>query len=351
MRILIAPDKFRGTASAVEAANALASGAREAGWEPVTVPLADGGEGTLEALGGPTETSTVTGPLGTPVEAAWRLKDGHAVVEMARASGLQLAGGAENNDPMAATSRGTGELIAAAIGRGARRVIVGVGGSACTDGGAGAVEALQHLTPLDGSRGYLVEVAYDVATAFLDAPRLFGPQKGATAAEVEELTERLRALGRDYLDRFGVDVLAMAGSGAAGGLGGGLAALGAALRPGFDLIADVVGLRAAVAEADLVMTGEGQLDDQSFEGKVVGGVAALAAAAAVPWVAVVGQAVVRPPDGDVVDLVATFGRQAALTRTLDCLRGASRDHLIRTSVPPGSFPVPAPTDPQLGDQT
>lgn len=344
MRILIAPDKFRGTASAVEAADALAAGAREAGWEAVTIPLADGGEGTLEALGGPTETTLVTGPLGAPVDAAWRLADGQAVVEMARASGLQLAGGKDGNDPLAATSRGTGELIAAALDRGATRVIVGVGGSACTDGGRGAVEALEHLAPLDGSRGYRVEVAYDVATPFLDAPRLFGPQKGATPAEVELLTERLRGLAEDYRDRFGVDVLTLPGSGAAGGLGGGLAALGAVLRPGFDLIADVVGLPAAIAAADLVMTGEGQLDAQSFDGKVVGGVAALAAAAGVPWVAVVGQASVQPDDGDVVDLTATFGLDEALTRTTTCLRTAARDHLKRTS-------APTPSDPQPGDQT
>ena len=344
MRVLIAPDKFRGTASAVEAADALAVGAREAGWQPVTLPLADGGEGTLEALGGPTETAVVTGPLGAPVEAAWRLAEGQAVVEMARASGLQLAGGKAGNDPLAATSRGTGELIAAALDRGASRVIVGVGGSACSDGGRGAVEALEHLAPLDGSRGYRVEVAYDVATLFLNAPRLFGPQKGATPAEVDVLTERLRGLADDYRDRFGIDVLALPGSGAAGGLGGGLAALGAVLRPGFDLIADVVGLPAAVADADLVMTGEGQLDAQSFDGKVVGGVAALADAAGVPWVAVVGQAAVQPPGGDVIDLVATFGLEEALGRTLGCLRTAARHHLMRTS-------VPIPSDPQLGDQS
>src|SRR6185312_13593344 len=127
VRVVVAPDKFRGTVTAVEAAAALAEGAREAGWEPVTVPLADGGEGSLDVLGGANRTSTVTGPLGTPVRAGWRLADGRAVVEMSRASGLQLAGGAERNDPLAATSRGTGELVAAAIDAGAREVLVGVG--------------------------------------------------------------------------------------------------------------------------------------------------------------------------------------------------------------------------------
>jgi glycerate kinase len=124
-----------------------------------------------------------------------------------------------------------------------------------------------------------------------------------------------------------VDVRELPGSGAAGGLGGGLAALGASLEPGFELIAEVVGLATAIRDADLVMTGEGRLDAQSFDGKVVGGVAALAAGAGVPWCAVVGQADVQPEGGDVVDLVAAFGRDAALHRTLDCLRTAARDRL------------------------
>jgi glycerate kinase len=345
VRVLIAPDKFRGTATAPEAAAALADGAREAGWDPVTMPLADGGEGTLDALGGPNRTSTVTGPLGRPVEAAWRLADGRAVVEMARASGLQLAGGAERNDPLAATSRGTGELIAEAIAAGARRVIVGVGGSACTDGGRGAVEALRALAPLDGSRGYLVQVAYDVTTRFLDAPRVFGPQKGATPSQVQLLTERLRGLAAEYLEDLGVDVRDLPGSGAAGGLGGGLAALGAALEPGLGLIAEVVGLRPAIREADLVLTGEGLLDAQSFDGKVVGGVAQAAAEAAVPWCAVVGQAQLRPDGGEVVDLVATFGREEALTDTARCLRRAARQVLAARRS------AGIPDEPEAGDAT
>jgi glycerate 2-kinase len=327
VRTVIAPDKFRGTATAVEAAAALAEGARDAGWDVVTLPLADGGEGTLEAFGGPTRTSRVTGPLGLPVEAAWRLAGEVAVVEMARASGLQLAGGAERNDPLAATSRGTGELVAEAIRRGARRVVVGVGGSACTDGGLGAVEALAGLAPLDGSGGHLVQVAYDVGTRFLDAPRLFGPQKGATPRDVAVLTDRLRGLASDYRSRYGIDVLGLPGSGAAGGLGGGLAALGASLEPGFTLISASVGLDAALRTADLVLTGEGLLDEQSFDGKVVGGVAGAAARAGIPWCAVVGAARVRPAGADVTDLVSRFGREAALTDTPRCLRIAARDLL------------------------
>jgi len=325
----VAPDKFRGTVTAIEAAAALAEGARDAGWEPVTAPLADGGEGTLEVLGGGNRTSTVTGPLGAPVDADWRLDGGRAVVEMSRASGLQLAGGRQRNDPMAATSRGTGELIAEAIRAGAGEVLVGVGGSACTDGGLGALEALRELAPLDGSRGYVVRVAYDVATRFLDAPRLFGPQKGATPAQIPALEDRLRALADDYRAEFDVDVRDLPGSGAAGGLGGGLAALGAALEPGFDLIAGAVGLPSLLDGADLVLTGEGRLDAQSFDGKVVGGVAALAGQAGVPWCAVVGTAAERPAGAAVLDLVATFGREAAMVRTAACLRTAARDLLSR----------------------
>src|SRR5205823_3062176 len=147
------------------------------------LPLADGGEGTLDALGGANRLSRVTGPLGEPVEAEWRLGHGDAVIEMARASGLTLAGGRERNDPLAATARGTGELIAAAIAAGAERILVAVGGSATTDGGLGAVEAL-GWEPFRTE----VEVACDVRTPFLEAARVFGPQKGADPAQVEELT-------------------------------------------------------------------------------------------------------------------------------------------------------------------
>ena len=274
MRVVIAPDKFKGTATAREIAAAIAAEVRRDGHEAIEVPMADGGDGTLDALGGANRTSTVTGPLGEPVEAQWRLSKRVAVIEMALASGLVIAGGAEENDPLNATTRGTGELIDAAIGRGARRVIVGLGGSATTDGGLGAVEAI-------GSRarfaGVEVDVATDVETKFVDAARVFGPQKGASAAQVAFLEARLRGLAERYRDEFGVDVEDLDGSGAAGGLGGGLAALGATIMSGFELVAEEVGLFEAIETADLVITGEGLLDDQSFEGKVVGGVAEMAA--------------------------------------------------------------------------
>src|SRR5207237_7493403 len=163
MHLLAAPDKFRGTLTAREAAAAIAAGAASAGWTGTELPLADGGEGTLDVLGGGNRRTTVTGPLGHPVEAEWRLEDdGTALVEAALACGLTLAGGPEGNDPLAATSRGVGELIAAASAEGARKVVVAVGGVASTDGGVGAVEALPaELPPL--------EVACDVEARFLDA--------------------------------------------------------------------------------------------------------------------------------------------------------------------------------------
>ncbi|HEX6310655.1 MAG TPA: glycerate kinase [Acidimicrobiia bacterium] len=270
-RALACPDKFRGTLTASEAADAMAAGLSRAGFDEVRrLPLADGGEGTLDALlaarGGGLRTAPVTGPLGDSVDAAWAvLPDGTAVVEMARASGLQLVAG--RNDPLRAGTRGTGELIAAAARAGARRIIVGVGGSATTDGGLAAVQALGwSLGGLD------VTVACDVTTPFLRAAEVYGPQKGATSAQVSLLTRRLHRLAEEYERRTGVDVTELPGAGAAGGLAGGLAALGATLEPGFEVIAQAAGLEDALDGVDLVVTGEGRLDRPSFEGKVVGGV-------------------------------------------------------------------------------
>jgi glycerate kinase len=271
-RAVCCPDKFRGTLTAAEAAEAMAQGLRDAGIDDVvTCPLADGGEGTLDALlaglGGERRSTVVTGPLGDPVAADWGLlPDGTAVVEMAQASGLAVAG--RPNDPVEATTRGTGELIALAARSGAARIVVGVGGSATTDGGVGALDALGWSLPLP------VVVACDVETRFLDAARVYGPQKGATPEQVELLTERLDELAAIYLEQTGVDVRPLARSGAAGGLAGGLAALGAELEPGFDVVAEAVGLNAALSGASLVLTGEGRFDSTSLTGKVVGGVLA-----------------------------------------------------------------------------
>jgi glycerate kinase len=208
------------------------------------------------------------------------LPDGTAVVESARASGLSLVGG--SNDPLAATSRGTGELIRAASRGGATRILVAVGGSAMTDGGLGAVDALGwSLAGLD------VTLACDVTTPFLDAARVYGPQKGATAAQVALLARRLERLAEVYRQRTGADVTALVHAGAAGGLAGGLAALGARLEPGFDVVARAAGFEAALDGVDLVVTGEGRFDRTSLDGKVTGSVLEWAASEGVGHRAVV----------------------------------------------------------------
>lgn len=279
--------------------------------------MADGGEGTLEALGGANRSTVVTGPLGDPVEAGWRLSGRRAVIESARASGLALVGGAEGNDAVAASTYGTGELIATAVDLGANDVVVGVGGSASTDGGLGALRA---MAPLHRLRGVRLTVACDVAIHFLDTADVFAPQKGATPAQVELLRRRLERLAQVYLDDHGVDVTRLEGGGAAGGLAGGLACAGATLVPGFDLVAERVGLEEALEEADLVVTGEGFLDEESFDGKVVGGVAEMAAELGVPVVAVVGHcfdgAEERIPT---LSLVERVGEDRALHDTIAVL--------------------------------
>ena len=318
--MVAAPDKFRGTAAAAEVAAAIAAAVTGAGATCDAVPVADGGEGTLAVLGGPNRTRLVTGPLGDPVEARWRYGGRTAVVEMALASGLELVGGAAGNDPMAASTYGTGELIGAAIDAGCRRVIVGVGGSATVDGGLGALRALEPISRL---RGIELVVACDVRTRFVDAARTFGPQKGASPAQVELLHRRLERLVQVYEQTYGIDVSRLEGAGAAGGLAGGLAVAGAELVPGFDVVADEVDLFDRMEGADLVVTGEGFLDEQSFEGKVVGGVADLARSAGVPVLAVVGEVLegITVPEGlEVLSLVAEVGEARAFSDTAAAVR-------------------------------
>ncbi len=324
--LLAAPDKFKGTAGAAEVAAAICAAAESAGWSSEAVPLADGGEGTLDILGGPNRRSRVTGPLGEPVEAEWRLDGNGAVIEMARASGLGLVGGAEGNRPLEASTRGTGELILAAVGGGARRITVCVGGSATTDGGWGAVEVLDgRLSGVD------LVVACDVRTEFRRAAVDFAAQKGASDSEVTMLERRLDRLAQVYRDRYSVDVTALPGAGAAGGLAGGLAALGARLVPGFDLVADAVELDERVTRADLVVTGEGFLDEQSFEGKVVGGVAELCGEAGVPLLVVVGEVYSelsgRGGSVTVVSLSDSFGADRSISDPAGCVERAVSAHL------------------------
>lgn len=326
---MAAPDKFRGTATAAQVAAAIARSGRAVGWAATELAMADGGEGTLETLGGRPRHCLVEGPLGAPVTAEWRLDGTTAVVEAARASGLGVVGGPSGNDPVGASSAGTGQLIAAAVAAGARRVVVGVGGSATTDGGMGAVAALAGGTRLAGVE---LVVACDVDATFLEAATIFAPQKGATPAQVALLDRRLQRLAQVYQEEYGVDVRAVPGGGAAGGLAGGLAALGARLVPGFELVAGAVGLAEHLEGAALVVTGEGHLDEQSFKGKVVGGVVARAVAAGTPILVVAGSLddsafprpgsspTARPPT--VVSLVERFGVERAVADPLACVEEA-----------------------------
>ena len=327
VRVLAAPDKFRGTASATQIAEAIAAAAGAVSASCDLAPMADGGEGTLDALGGPNRSSVVTGPLGEPVTAPWRLSRGVAVIEMALASGLAVAGGASSNDPVNATTSGTGELIAEAVEAGAQRVLVAVGGSATTDGGLGALEALPSVARMEGVE---MIVACDVRTAFVDAAAVYGPQKGASPVQVELLTRRLRRLAQIYERDFGVDVTTLTGAGAAGGLAGGLASRGASLVNGFEVVAEEIDLGERILNAEVVVTGEGRYDATSLQGKVVGGVAELAAESGTRAIAVVGSSDSSadiPESLELLNLTARFGSERAHADPCRCVREALEDVL------------------------
>lgn len=327
MRVAAAVDKFKGTATGKQVAAAVGSACWELGHDCTELPMADGGEGTLEALGGANRTSVVTGPLGDPVNAEWRMYRGTAVIEMARASGLTLIGGAVNNDAMAASTIGTGELIDMALDAGAKKIIVCLGGSATTDGGYGALRAITSPHRL---RGVKLLVACDVRTRFLEAAEVFGPQKGASPAQVKLLTGRLQRLAQIYQHDYGVDVREIDGTGAAGGIAGALVALGGRLIPGFDLVADELDLHDVIAAADIVITGEGYLDEQSFEGKVVGGVQEMAAEAGKPVGAIVGDAAPEVASRiEHISLVDDYGNDKAMNEPLWCIERAAATMLQR----------------------
>ena len=270
----------------------------------------------------------MTGPLGEPVEAGWRLDRRRAVIEMAEASGLELAGGPEGNDPVAATTTGTGELIAAAVEAGARRVLVGVGGSATTDGGLGA---LRGAVPAAAAAGHRADRGLRRAHPLRRRGRALrsaeGRDRGAGAAAARPARAAGRRLPRPTTAST---CAALEGAGAAGGLAGGLAAVGARLESGFEVVADEVELFDRLEHADLVITGEGFLDAESFDGKVVGGVVDLAAELGIPVLAIAG----RCFDGvdervDAVSLVDRFGEERSMTDALGCIEAVVADHLAR----------------------
>jgi glycerate kinase len=285
-RVVVCPDSFKGTLSAADVAEALAIGLRAGGMEVDALPAADGGEGTLAALGGERRREVVSGPLGSPVEAEWSLlPDGSAVVEAAQASGLGLVTEG-NRDAWAASTRGTGELIAATARAGASHVLVAVGGTATTDGGAGAVAALDAAEVAVELR-----VLCDVQTAWEEAPRVFGPQKGADPDTVARLERRLDELA----ERAPRDPRRIPMTGAGGGLSGGLWAFrGAILLPGASYVLDAIGLDDRLPGATVCVTGEGRLDTQTLAGKVVAEVAARAGRADVACHAVVGMDALGP---------------------------------------------------------
>jgi glycerate 2-kinase len=321
MKVVIAPDKFKRTLSAPQAAAAMAAGVRHAvpEVEIELVPLADGGEGTAECLqrtlGGESVTAGATDALGRPMATSYAmLSDGSAAIDMAAASGLHLIEPSPHS-ALTATTFGTGELIRHAAREGATRLLVGVGGSAGTDGGTGAARAIgwrfvdvdgDQLQPGGGeltslarvippARGFDLPVVgiCDVMNPLVGpkgAARVFGPQKGARPEDVERLESGSQRLAEVLRESLGIEIATGPGAGAGGGMGAGLLAFfDASLRAGFDFVSETLRLEEVISAGDLVVTGEGSLDPQSSLGKVVGGVARLARRHGVPCVAVAGR--------------------------------------------------------------
>jgi glycerate 2-kinase len=354
MRVVVAPDKFKGSLTAAEAAEAIGEGLRQGRPEVdvVLAPIADGGDGTVDAAvaaGYDRVTTTVAGPTGEPGTASFALSGDTAVIEMAEAAGLRrLPGG--RPAPLTATTYGVGELIRAALDRGVRRVVLGVGGSATTDGGTGMARALgvrfldadgrdlppggaalRRLHTIDMAgldprlRAVEVVVASDVdnpLTGDRGAAAVYGPQKGAGPADVEELEQALSQLASVVARQLGVDLAGLASAGAAGGTAGGAVAfLSASIVSGIDLLLDLAHFPTAVRNARLVITGEGSLDRQSLAGKAPWGVAQAAARAGVPVVALVGRSALPDEEARSVG----FAEVHALTHLEPDLERCQRD--------------------------
>jgi glycerate kinase len=339
VRVVVAPDKFKGSLTAPQVAARVAAGLRRAapGVEVVQVPVADGGDGTLEAAvsaGYRRVPVRAEGPTGEPVDTAYAERDGVAVVELADVSGLRrLPGG--RLAARAASSYGTGQVVGAALDAGCRRIVLGIGGSASTDGGAGMVQALGgrlvdtgggevgrggaalvavRSLALTGLHPALkqaeVMVASDVDNPLLGprgAAAVYGPQKGASPTDVAELDAALAGWADAVHRATGIDAAGTPGAGAAGGVGfAALAVLGARLQPGIDLILDLVGFREALPGARLVICGEGSLDAQTLHGKAPAGVAAAARSAGIPVVAVAGRSLLSPAELEPAGILAAY---------------------------------------------
>ena len=339
MKIVVAPDKFKGSLPATQVAAAIAAGlhAGRPGAEVVTIPVADGGEGTVDAAvaaGFERVPVTATGPAGDPVRASYARRGEVAVVELGGVCGLaRLPGG--RPAPVTASSFGAGEVLRAALEAGARRIIVGVGGSASTDGGAGLLQALgarvldtcgEPVRP--GGAGLREVAALDltglhralypadiILAADVDNPltgpdgaaEVYGPQKGASPAEVAALDAGLRRWAAVVAAAVGRDWSRTPGAGAAGGVGfAALAVLGATRRPGIELVLDLAGFETALDGADLVITGEGSLDAQSLAGKTPVGVARAAARRGIAVVAVAGRSTLREAELAAAGIAAVY---------------------------------------------
>lgn len=356
MRVLLCPDKFKGSLTAREVCDALAVGVRRAspGMDIVAHPMADGGDGSLEVLATHLDLSerrvATTDPLGRPIVATYRTNADTAFVELASASGLVLLTSEERN-PARTSSYGTGVLIADAIARGFREVVLFLGGSATSDAGTGIVAALggrfldaagQALAPygktlpdvlridlrdLTLPSDFKLTLLCDVTNPFSGpngAAHVYAPQKGASEPQVAALDAGLAHLAGVLEATTGRDVQELSGAGAAGGIGGGLAAmLGAELKPGFETLAELTGLAAEVAVADLVITGEGCLDGQSLEGKVVGGVAALCREVGKPLAVVAGASELSTPETEALGVTAVYTIVERAAGEQDAMAGAS----------------------------
>ncbi|WP_342323441.1 glycerate 2-kinase [Kosakonia sp. BYX6] len=366
MKIVIAPDSYKESLSATEVAQAIEKGFREIfpDAQYVSVPVADGGEGTVEAMvaatKGTVQTASVTGPLGEDVDACWGMSgDGAtAFIEMAAASGLALVP-PELRNPLITTSRGTGELILHALEQGATNIIIGIGGSATNDGGAGMVQALgAKLTDANGTEiGYgggslmslnsidisgldprlkncAIRVACDVTNPLIGeqgASRIFGPQKGATEALIVELDRNLGHFADVIKKDLRVDVKNVPGSGAAGGMGAALMAfLGAELRSGIEIVTQALNLEEHIHDCTLVVTGEGRIDSQSIHGKVPVGVAHVAKKYHKPVIGIAGS---LTSDVGVVHqygIDAVFSVLTSISTLEEAFRGAF-DNIYRAS--------------------
>jgi glycerate 2-kinase len=346
MTILLAPDKFRGSLTARQVCEAMSEGIRLAnpGNHIVALPLADGGEGTAQCLtdatNGTWHTATVSDPLGRAIQAGFGLSGDKttAFIELAQASGLTLLADGERN-PLKTNTFGAGQLIRAALDMGVRQVVLGIGGSATTDAGTGMAAALgwrfldvtgqpfvptgetlihisQVLPPETNAfrdavgESVRIDIACDVANSLFGpngAASVYGPQKGATPNAVNQLDAGLRHVARLVREQLGLDLADVPGAGAAGGAGfGAMAFLGATLRPGVDLVLDTAGFDAHLANADLVLTGEGKLDEQTIQGKLVNGVCRRAGRGRVPVVAICGTLDLDPAQIQTLGLTAAF---------------------------------------------